>query len=274
MRVAHVSDVHMLESRPAVGSTYTWSVRLVSYARRLDFTSRARKLSRALTSAALCGATHFVISGDLTEIGSDAQFDAFAAALHDAKITPENVTLVPGNHDAYTSANGWARALDGPLRAFRGSSAHAPGSVVDRGDVVFLPVDSSCFQSIARSGGHVTDATALAIESRLADPAFKGRAVVLVQHHPPYAHKSGAWNWIDGLRGAARLTELLSRSENVQLLHGHLHRATEHILGKSRIFGAPAVVDDGETARVRFYDVEGDRLESVSGQSPAAALSA
>jgi Icc protein len=260
----------MLESRPGVGSTYDLSVRLVSFARTLDAKGRVAKLSRALAAAVAGGATHFVISGDLTEIGSDAQFDAFAATLHDSGITPERVTLVPGNHDAYTREDGWRRALEGPLRAFKASSAQGPGTVVDRGDVVFLPVDSSCYQSIARSGGRVTDEAATAIAAHLEDPAMRNKAIVLVQHHPPYAHKLGAWNWIDGLQGSARLVEALMKRANVHLLHGHLHRAIDRLLGESRVFGASAVVDDGPAPRVRYYDVKDGALESTPGDPIAA----
>jgi Icc protein len=260
----------MLESRPAVGSAYDLSVRLVSFARTLDAKGRVAKLSRALAAAVAGGATHFVVSGDLTEIGSDAQFDAFAATLHDSGIAPERITLVPGNHDAYTREDGWRRALDGPLGAFKASSAHAPGNVVDRGEVVFLPIDSSCFQSIARSGGRVTDETASAITAHLADPAMRSRAIVLVQHHPPSAHKMGAWNWIDGIRGSARLVDAMMKHANVHLLHGHLHRAIDRLLGASRVFGAPAVVDDTASARVRYYDVKDGALESTPGDPIAA----
>src|SRR5258706_14603893 len=100
MRVAHLSDVHMLESRPSVGTAYTWSTRIVSYARALEPQERARRLSRALAAAAHGGATHVVISGDLTEIGSHAQFAPFAAAIHDSGITPGRVRLEPGSDDA------------------------------------------------------------------------------------------------------------------------------------------------------------------------------
>jgi Icc protein len=263
MRVAHVSDVHMLESRPGVGSTYDLSVRLVSFARRLDAAGRAKKLSRALAAAVARGATHVVVSGDLTEIGSDAQFDAFATALHDSAITPDRITLVPGNHDAYTREDGWRRALDGPLQAFKASSAHGPGAVVDRGDAVFVPIDSSCYQSIARSGGRVTDETARAVAAVVDDPAFANKAIVLVQHHPPFA-KSGPWGWIDGLAGSARLVDSMMRRANVHLLHGHLHRALDRLLGVSRVYGAPAVVDDPVAPRVRFYDVDGASLAPVA----------
>jgi 3',5'-cyclic AMP phosphodiesterase CpdA len=270
MRVAHLSDVHLLENGPGVGTAYSLSTRIVSYARSLTPLKRAANLRRALAEAVRLEASHVVISGDLTEIGSDAQFATLARALHDSGITPDRITLVPGNHDAYTTPDGWKRALDGPLAAFRASSAAEPGQVVDRGEVVFLPIDSTCYQSIARSGGELTEETAIALERRLVDTAFQQRPLVLVQHHPPFPHRSGAWNWIDGLRGSARLIEMLLKHTHAQLLHGHLHRIADRVLGTSRVFGASAVVDDDERPRVRVYDVRGGVLESV-GFDPLAA---
>jgi len=256
MRVAHLSDLHVLEARRRVGDGYTWRTHLVSYARALDAEKRAAKLRRSLVAAHDGGASHVVISGDLTEMGSDAQFEALAEQLHDSPITPERITLVPGNHDAYSAPDAWRRALEGPLRAFAEASASTPGVVVEREDVIFLPVDVSCFQSIARAGGTLTDATADALEARLRDPSIAKKPVALVQHHPPFAPTGRFTAWVDGLRGSARLGELLQRHVNVNLFHGHLHRIADYLFGNTRVFAAPAVVDDRDAARVRFYDLK------------------
>jgi 3',5'-cyclic-AMP phosphodiesterase len=262
-RVAHLSDVHALESER---DAYGWAHHFVSIHRRLDGASRLRKLERALLAAKQSGADHVVISGDLTETGSAAQFEAFAGVLASSKIPPEAITLVPGNHDAYTRPDGWRRALAGPLAPYAGSSASEPGRVVDRGGVLFLPVDTTRFQSVALSGGHLTEDVAEHLQTRLADRALSRRPVVLVMHHPPFSHARRLWQYIDGLRGAARLMELLARNPRVQVLHGHLHRALDRVLGlgRHRVFGAPATVDDREgRPRVRLFDVRDGRLESA-----------
>jgi hypothetical protein len=72
---------------------------------------------------------------------------------------------------------------------------------------------------------------------------------------------------LSGLRGYGKLVELLTHNPEVQLLHGHLHRAMDRIvggLGRARVFGASATVDDlvGQP-RVRFYDVKGAALIPV-----------
>jgi 3',5'-cyclic AMP phosphodiesterase CpdA len=263
-RIAHLSDVHTLEAQR---DAYGWGHKLVSIHRRLDGTGRMKKLERALAAAKRSGADHVVISGDLTEMGTEAQFVRFAEALNASGIEPSRVTLVPGNHDAYTTGDAWKRALEGPLAAYAPTSARATGQIVDRGEVVFLPVDTSRYQSVALSGGQLTEDAANALGARVADPAFRGRAVVIVMHHPPFSHARRIWQYIDGLRGAARLMDLLVQHSHVQILHGHMHRALDRIVGLgrgSRVFGAPATVDDKDgRPRVRLYDVVGGTLRSA-----------
>src|SRR5690348_15419681 len=152
-RIAHLSDVHTLEPQR---DAYGWGHKFVSIHRPLDGAGRLRKLERALAAAKQSGADHVVISGDLTEMGTEAQFAAFAEVLQASGLEPARVTLVPGNHDAYTAGGAWTRALEGPLAPYAASSARAPGHVVDRGDVVILPVDTSRYQSVALSGGHLS----------------------------------------------------------------------------------------------------------------------
>ena len=263
-RIAHLSDVHMLGAA-SKARAQSFRVKFVSIGRTLDVEGRARKLADALRVAKASGAEHFVISGDLTEVGATDEFDTFAGVLQDARISPDSVTLVPGNHDAYT-AGGWRRAMDGPLAAFRDASATDPGKVVDRGNVAFLPLDLTYFQSVASSRGEFSAENARALENRLSDPSLKNKALVIVQHHPPFGNPHNPWHWIDGLRGYARLIEMLVNNPRVQLLHGHMHRMVDRIvgIGKKRAFGASAVVDDQPTSpRVRLYDVRNGVLESA-----------
>jgi hypothetical protein len=60
------------------------------------------------------------------------------------------------------------------------------------------------------------------------------------------------------------LLGVVQRYANVQVLHGHLHKAVDCHAGGCRIFGAPAVVDDRESARVRVYDLKGGVFEAAA----------
>lgn len=290
-RIAHLSDVHMLDSRTGPhGARYRFATRLVNLGQRpLDPYTRVRRLARALRAARENGADHIVISGDLTEVGEDAEFERFAEVLHDARLPEESVTLVPGNHDLYTRGDAWSRALRGPLARFAAASAAVAGKVVDRGRAVLLPVDTTRFQTMAWSGGVFTEETARVLDARASDPAFRDRALVLVMHHPPF-HPVRAMKWFDGLRGAGNVLGLLARHRRLALLHGHLHRIFNHILatssavgaaigerllrsadprdGSTRLFGAPATCDgpedDGDDLRgFRLYGVEDGGLRAL-----------
>ena len=275
-RIAHLSDVHTLDPEHRRSSArYRFATKAVSLGRPVDPRERARKLARGLAAAKASGADHVVITGDLTEIGDAKEFEHFAQHPRRRAACPTaRVTLVPGNHDAYTSAAAWRRALEGPLARYAAASATDAGKVVDRGDVAFLPIDTSCFQSIARSGGMFTPDAARAVQARIDDPGLRNKAIVLVMHHPPFErHTNPLSEWIDGLRGCKHVLEMLARHPRVQILHGHMHRVVDRIvdLGKgvaglanrARILGAPAIVDDAEIPRVRLYDLRDGMLESA-----------
>ncbi len=275
-RIAHLSDVHTLDPDHRRSSTrYRFSTKFVSLGRPVDPRARARKLLRGLAAAKASGADHFVITGDLTEMGDATEFEHFASLLHEARMPEGTVTLVPGNHDAYTTNGNWRRALEGPLKAYAGASAADAGKVVERGEVAFLPIDTSCFQSIARSAGTFEPEAARAVQARIDDPALRDKAIVLVMHHPPFStHSNALSEWIDGLRGCKHVLDMLARHPRVQILHGHMHRVVDRIvlLGKgvagvanrARIFGAPAIVDDAfDLPRVRLYDLRDGVLESA-----------
>ncbi len=273
-RIAHLSDVHMLESRPG-RSRSGWSMQhhYLSFGRPLDAVGRRRKLAHSLSAARRAGAHHLVISGDLTETGAPGEFEALAEVLHEGEFAPDRVTLVPGNHDLYTSPDAWRCAIRGPLAAFAGTSASRRSRRCHRtfGRVRFLPLDVTLHQAVTRSAGVIADDTLSMLERRASDPSLAGRPLVVVQHHPPFVRKTRVVHWIDGLGGAARLMHLLESFKHVFVLHGHLHTVVDRVLGcgVARILGATAVVDDRDEPRVRIYDVRGDRLKAAPAPAVA-----
>ena len=274
-RIAHLSDVHTLDPAHRRSSArYRSATKFVSLGRPVDPRGRARKLMRGLAAAKASGADHVVITGDLTEIGDASEFEHFASLLADARMPEDGVTLVPGNHDAYTTNGAWRRALEGPLKRYALASATEAGKVVDRGAVAFLPIDTSYFQSMARSAGSITPDAARAVQARIEDPGLRDKTIVLVMHHPPFVRHNALTQWIDGLRGFKHILDMLTLHPRVQILHGHMHRVMDRIvdLGKgvagvanrARVFGAPAIVDDADDVpRVRLYDVRDGGLESA-----------
>jgi 3',5'-cyclic AMP phosphodiesterase CpdA len=239
--------------------------RFLSIGRPLDAAGRRHKLKRSLEAAERVGAHHFVLSGDLTEIGTPGEYETLAEVLHESGIAPERMTLVPGNHDLYSSADAWRWALEGPLAAFARTSAREPGRVIDVPGASLLPLDVTFHQPVTRSAGWLPEEAMEAIERRASDATFSHRPLVVVQHHPPFLRKTSALHWIDGLVNAHRMMAMLEKFRHLWVLHGHLHTIVDRALtcGVSRIRGATAVVDDRDSARVRMYDVREGRLEAA-----------
>ena len=89
---------------------------------------------------------------------------------------------------------------------------------------------------------------------------MSGRALVLVQHHPP-RHALGAIWPVDGLRDHGALGEVLDSEDHLHVVHGHTHAARDRAVragGAPRIFSAEAVVDS--PSALRLYQVRHGRL--------------
>lgn len=270
MRLAHLSDLHLLSDD---ARSRSWAAKFVSIHRPLDIAGRKTKFARALADTHARGAQHLVVSGDLTEVGAPAEFQVLADLLADSPFAPEQITLVPGNHDAYTARDGWKRAFAGPLAPYRKTSSTTPDRVdpVDLGSVILLPVDTTRYQSVASSFGVFTASTADALRVHLRGTTESATPRVVVQHHPPFPRKSAAWQFIDGLQGWQSLFDILLANPTLALLHGHLHQVMTRVLGSqhARVFGASATVDDREP-RLRVYELVQGVLASVGAASLSA----
>jgi 3',5'-cyclic-AMP phosphodiesterase len=263
-RIAHLSDLHLLEA----GHTERRGLprrRLayLSFGRPMDPERRRRRAALALRRAR--HADHVVITGDLTEDGVDAQFEVLGEVLAESGLDPARVTLVPGNHDAYADGGAFARALEGPLRAFAATSV--PGVPVFLPGVAILPLSTAFEQTYLFSAGSIED-HAIEAADRVAEQCrLAGRALVIAMHHPP-VRLLPVIEWIDGLRRAAEVRRLLEQHDHAHVLHGHIHAATERPVrpgAAPRIFSIEAVVDS-RGASIRYYRARHGRLapEAVS----------
>src|SRR5262249_13042188 len=115
--------------------------------------NRRRRVADSLAAARRARGEHLVLTGDLTEDGLDEQFTILAELLNESGWAPERVTLVPGNHDAYTDGEAWDRALAGPLRAYRATST--PGVPIYLSGSVILPISTAFAQPYTRSAGTI-----------------------------------------------------------------------------------------------------------------------
>ena len=269
--LAHLSDLHLLEARH--GARRGVDRRRLAYlsaGRPHDAVERRRRAVHALQAARRSGADHVLVTGDLTEDGIDEQFEVLAEVLHEGGLPPSQVTLLPGNHDAYSAGGAFARALAGPLRAYAETST--PGVPVVLRDVALLPMSTAIPQAYQISAGSI-DRPALESAAKLAsDGRRSGLALVLAMHHPPQRRAIPLMQWIDGLRDHEAVGAILAEHDHVHVVHGHLHEAMDRGVrpgATPRIFGTEAVVNGA--APVRFYLAQHGRLFPVAEPAWASA---
>lgn len=260
--LAHLSDLHLLErGHEKRRGLARQRLAYLSAGVPLDAEWRIRQAVFALQTAGRMGADHVLVTGDLTEDGDRAQFEVLAEVLQRSGLDPETVTLVPGNHDAYTERDAWSRALAGPLRAFARTSS--PGSHTLLEAAVIKPISTTVEgQWFTRSSGAIRDRDVREIRCLASRPDLRSHAIVVAQHHPPAARALLPLEWIDGLQNAGALRDLLLERTRVHVLHGHVHRElTRRLAGRNhaQVFAAPAVRPRDAAAapaRVRLYRAE------------------
>lgn len=265
-RIAHLTDLHLLEDhhqrRPTSGRM---RLRYLSFGRPLDAAARRDRALEALREAKATRPDHLLITGDLTEDGTSEQFEVLAELLSESRIPPERITLVPGNHDAYDGADTWETALDGPLAPYRATSTQ----IVILCETTIVPVSTAIHQPCTRSMGRTAAADLSRLETLAKESSVAHRAMVIAQHHHPYAYRTPVMQWIDGFRDHVPMRSMLAQHPRSYVLHGHVHRSHDRSVGPDRspqIFSAEAVVDSKNP--LRLYEARGGELWPVVQNSP------
>jgi 3',5'-cyclic-AMP phosphodiesterase len=274
--LAHLSDLHLIErdhhKRRGLSRR---RLQFLSFGASLDAEARLHHATSLLQQARRSGADHVLITGDLTEDGMDVQFEVLAEALHRSRLDPDCVTLVPGNHDGYADPGAFARALEGPLRAFRSTSAEGALSLLP--GAVIAPVSTMIAgQWFTRSCGALRQEDLARVRRVASDPISRDRAVVVAQHHPPSHQPLAPLEWFDGVHNAFAMRDLMLERTRVHVVHGHTHRhATRHLSGRShaQVFST-ASVRDQQADCLRFYKAEGGSLHELQGAVPTPQLAA
>jgi 3',5'-cyclic AMP phosphodiesterase CpdA len=230
-RLAHFSDIH-LGPLPAVRYRELASKRITGYInwRR----SRRHHMQDGIAERLIADLRHMphdhiAVTGDLVNLALDGEIE-MARMWLEALGSFEDVSLVPGNHDAYVPG-----ALDRACRAWGGWMA---------GDGLDRPVDRDSFPFLRRRGPlaiiGVSSARATApfmasgafggdqadrLDALLAETGKEGLFRVVLIHHPPVR---GATATHKRLFGITRFQQSIRRNGAELVLHGHTHLPTTH----------------------------------------------
>ena len=221
--LAHLSDPH-LPPLPAPRLSELAGKRALGY---LNWTRNRHRFHRRdvvdvlLSDLQAQVPDHIAITGDLVNLALEAEF-APALAWLESVGSPERVTVVPGNHDAYVRATRhlfaetWASYLAGDDASRQGGDIFP--ALRRRGPVALIGVSSAVptppLMATGWLGRNQMDALERILATLATEPVFR----ILLIHHP--------------LRSRARAKRLTDSSELLALLkqhgvelvlHGHDH---------------------------------------------------
>lgn len=170
------------------------------------------------------GPDHIALTGDLVNVGFAPEFAT--AHLKIARLGgPDDVSIVPGNHDAYvrSSLTEMTKIFSAYMRG-DGETAKTPlrfPYVRRRGPLALIGVNSGIptlpFFATGALGAPQRDALAQILDQTRAEGLFR----IVMIHHPPL--RTGA-RFGRGLNDAEALTRVLAQHGAELVLHGHNHR--------------------------------------------------
>jgi len=236
--LAHLSDPHLA---PLPAPDFA-AIRLkqfagyVNWLRSRRFIHRAAVLERIVADVAREKPNHTVISGDIANIAVPFEFARGRDWL--ARIgKPEDVSVVPGNHDIYVpGAETLARQHWGDnMRSDTGETGFP--YVRRRGPLALIGLGSGVptelFYASGRLGGDQLAKLPAMLGALKAEGAFR----VLIIHHPPISASSHRKRLID----AGDLMRVIAANGAELLIHGHDHLPMLNWLGGPNGTRVPAV---------------------------------
>jgi 3',5'-cyclic AMP phosphodiesterase CpdA len=278
VRIAHLSDLHLLSLDGAIPFrllnkrlTGYVNLRLRRHAVHKPFAVRAaaREIRRMEID-------HVVITGDVSNLALEREFELVLGFMRDdIGLSADRISVVPGNHDAYTQGAHRSQRFfrhfapfmrsDLPALTSRGPSGAFP-FVQLRGPVAFIGLSTAVPRLPLIASGQLGRSQLAALEQVLAHPEVKARTPVVLQHHPWHNPVGYAKTLLEGLADAHHEGRLLRRVPRGLLLHGHLHRRIHRTMatdgGHIDAVGATSAsllhASDERMAGFNVYDIASD----------------
>jgi 3',5'-cyclic AMP phosphodiesterase CpdA len=164
---------------------------------------------------------HVAVTGDVANIGLPAEFQ-LARSWLETLGAPEDVSFVPGNHDAYVrgSLPDLARTFAPWTTGDEPAGERFPYLRV-RGETALIGLSSGVPTPLFIASGYLGRAQMRAAEKMLLETRRRGLVRIIMLHHPPQNIPSRIGR---GLVDAGGF-EALIRSAGAELIvHGHNHR--------------------------------------------------
>ena len=269
-RLAHLSDPH-LAPLPQASAWQLASKRLTGFmswklGRRHIHMSNA--LDAVCADIARGGFHHVAVTGDIANISLPAEFDLGAAFL--ARLgKPADVTVVPGNHDAYVKVD-WSQGLAKWTGYMTGDDGRAPVKadafpfLRRRGPVAIVALNTGEPEAWFFATGRLGQRQLARAEEMLAALAKENLFRLVLIHHPPQFRGAP---FRKRLIDALQFQQMIGRVGAELIVHGHMHRP---VLG--RVHGPKGPVPvlgvaSASTDVLTHYGAGGYQALSISRQA-------
>ncbi|HVP62915.1 MAG TPA: metallophosphoesterase [Myxococcaceae bacterium] len=265
IRVAHVSDLHVLSRTGTRWRQIIFNKRITGYANLLLHRGRVHRrdyLLQVLAGAA-AAADQLVVTGDITNLALEHEYQDAAALLAEAARKTE-VTAIPGNHDIYLPSLAHEKRFAHHFHPFLGTdlpelAVEVPAgrfpTVKLRQGLAIIGLSSGVPRPPFVSAGRLGATQLRALQTVLAHPEVRRRCAVVLVHHPPV---DGRPRWLrlrDGLVDLPALQRVLAPLGRGVLLFGHLHLRLRRELrtqsGRLEVIGASGAALDHPDPAVR-----------------------
>lgn len=220
--LAHFSDVHL---PPVLGGPWPyWNAKRLlgsaNWLRKRRHVHQAAVADKLIADAKALRPDHIAITGDLINLGLPSEYQSALRWLKTVG-TPANVTVVPGNHDIYSSLHGdpgvarWAEYMGGENETLAFPFVRRVGPVALVG--LNSAVETPPFYASGKLGRHQLEIAAEILDAL----GEEGLIRVVLIHHPPLPNLAPTRR---ALSDAAHLAHLLERGTAELVLYGHNHR--------------------------------------------------
>ncbi len=262
--LAQLSDLHLALPPKLIELAGKRGLGFINWHRGRKYIHRVEVLEAIVRDLNTVETDHIVVTGDLVNLSLPTEY-ALARTWLEQLGSPHDVTVIPGNHDAYVVA-----ARGGPAEYWsdymRGDNGAAGGTfpfVRRRGPVALIALSSAVptgpFMATGELGQEQLSGLAKDLE------ATRGAFRIVLVHHPlvtaPNRH-------LRRLTDAAELRRVLAAQGAELVIHGHDHcRALIWLEGPAKpipVVGAPSA-----SARTphRHEDAGGYNLFRIDGEA-------
>jgi 3',5'-cyclic AMP phosphodiesterase CpdA len=257
MLLAHLSDIHVRNlkgTRPwrFLSKRATGGLNLLFNRSKIHLNS---VLEAALDRIHQLQCDHVVVTGDLSNLALESEFEAAREALELNFGHPDHLSVIPGNHDRYTIGSTIRRLFE---RSFS-DYLHSDLPEIKRRNgvwpfvrllngVAIVGLNSAIPLPAFISGGRIGGRQRRALAESLAHPEVQSRFSVVLIHHHLFTPVNSGFDLPRSLFDAPLVRRVLAQGEANLVLHGHNHLYGWHTIPYPHSDGRVLICEAGSSS--------------------------